>query len=289
MSKNSVKNQQAEQKKENPESEESKGDLPEKLLYESLTSYFKELVKISAIFLGIITTVAIFATVKDRNEMRAEITKLAEDGKIAISETQKIVNEKLNNIQRQASELALKEAEKRINEILKKSNIEDLTEKAVKKYAVEKIEKEVQKEIDVTLKSIQEEISSLGVIADSAIKMRIGHKSGLVKMLEIIKNEKNQIVKRRAQDLLDNISSDYDAFSLRYIDAWNIDNYVKAGLATESKDLNQKKAQLIKMIEKEEDLNNVAILFQNLRKNGETNLKMFDFDAIASISKKIKE
>ncbi len=250
--------------------------VPEKMLYENLSSYFKELVKYASIAITVIASIALFFTWQDRAAMKEELRSMIAEAQQTVRETQIQVNQEIDKIKSRASEIAIQEAEKKIHETLSTGSVNEIVVKAIDSFTAQKVEDIVQKATD----SVKAEILLLGTIVDNATKMRIGHREGLDNMLKIIKNEENALMRNKALEIFNVIASDYEKFAK---DSWVSPSYDQSDIAAVKK----LKSKLVQEIEVETSLGPMAELFLSLRSLGEEKLGMFDFDGVASIARSL--
>ncbi len=127
------------------------------------------------------------------------------------------------------------------------------------------------------------EVKSTLNIADMAMRMRIGLRSGLIDLEYVALHSDNEVQRISANNLLQRISADYDSVHSRTIES-NIPNdlsAIKQMMILQPTDSDSAAyARLIDIIQHNDDLNEVSFSFIVLRKFTKYPFKMFDIKSV---------
>jgi hypothetical protein len=279
------------------------------LHYKSLTDYFKYLVTVTLAAIGILVTVGLYVTYKDVSAMRAEVrqnvldakaeirqnmsdvksdTKAAvdstrEDARISIENATNTANSQISQIRERAGVIALGEAQRRVDEAFRSTNVQTLVEDAARRQVGPVIERNVAEQVDRVMSSLQEDISLSSRIADAGNQMRSGMQSGLNELISLQKTAPSERSRKNAKMILDNIADSYEYYRQRDLHAHpsgpgNAIDFLDEGQAIKKGP--SVAAGLIKLIRTSEDLSQVALAFIALREATGHRFRMFDIDAV---------
>jgi hypothetical protein len=245
------------------------------LHYSHLIKFFKWLLSISLAVIALIITVAGLLMYKNVQDIVAEVRSEIQRARISAEAS-------IDTVRKRAEQVAIAEAHARVEEAFKSTNVIQMVETAAKRQTGTVIERQVANEVSHYLGGLHDEISSLGVLADNAMRMRLGLREGLNNLKRITKTGSKQ-EQERASGLLESISRDYDSVSAKVVGLerrkfveeqcaiWNIAKDIRGPKLT---------GVLIAMAHTETDLNSLALLFQMMRINTGVLFKMFDIDEI---------
>ena len=242
------------------------------LHYRELKAYFDSLVKYTLTALGIIIAGAAIFFFKNLSEVKSE-------AKAAIDAERNIASAQLDSIRRQASELAIQEAKRRVDEAFKANNVVEMVETAARRQLGSVNERQVARQVDQYMNSVQEDITSLGTIGDLAMKMRFGFRTGLEELEKIDTGSSNEKLKQRARTYLKSITADYETRIKQLWGETKLKSPVEARKFASVPDSVTRPiliGKLAKMVRDEDDLSRVASAFFFLRENTGVQFAMFD-------------
>lgn len=217
--------------------------------YKNLTAYFKDIVSTTQTILAIVTVIlatiggaSLWFSYKSISEVKSEmkqgletvradtkeaIGNMTNNAKTVIEGTKADANQTINQtkattelqtsqIRNQAAEIALSEAQKRVDAAFRGDNIQAMVDRTAQTQIAPVVERKLQGEVDRATAFLQEEISALGQIADAGAYMRGGGRNGLEKLVAL-KRSPNNRVRERASTMLEVISNDYERVTLERI------------------------------------------------------------------------
>jgi hypothetical protein len=114
-----------------------------------------------------------------KSDTYAAVDRTREDAKTAISHTTDATSLQISQIRERSATIAIGEAQKRVDEAFRTTNVQKLVEESAQRQVGPVIDRKVQTEVDREMASLQDEISALGQIADAGLQMRIGIRAGL--------------------------------------------------------------------------------------------------------------
>jgi hypothetical protein len=244
--------------------------------YQNLISYFKYIVTITLIGLGILTTYFFFVFGKDRKDMREDLNNFKETAKNSIE-----------NIRNEAANIAISEAKRKIDEAFRDNNIE----KFIEDYAKNEYKNEFSKMLELKTKDInanfENELNEIVLLNNASLRMRLGFKDGLVDLINLKNNAKNNLTKNKAQEYISGIGKDFDTKHSKIINElnraskdWDIKKHLlSSGIVT---DTNEPEIydQMINNINSTDNLDYIAIDIIFFRELSKEDFKMFDLEAI---------
>jgi hypothetical protein len=113
-----------------------------------------------------------------KSDAKSTIDNTKEQASAAINYTKDAAGNQISQIREQSGAIALTEAQKRVDNAFRTTNVETLVENATKREVGSAVERRVQTEVDKVMASVQQDISTLGRIADAGSRMRQGIRSG---------------------------------------------------------------------------------------------------------------
>lgn len=244
---------------------------------------------------GIVILVGLYFSYKSasdfKSEMRKEINELKVEAKNAIEKTQKLADNQISQIRISADKIALEEAQNRIDNAFKENNVKKMIESAAKREVGTEIERQVSKEVNIVMDNLQDDITSLGLITDAAMRMRIGLRDGLDELIKIQKTSTDSNIKERAKLLLKSIADDYDRIGKEIFKEMGGSVNVIGDLKEskdEFKDENNIIPDLMKVIHSKRPLEDIALAIIVLREKTGEQFNMFDIENIERWYKKNK-
>jgi len=276
------------------------------LHYKSLTDYFKYLVTITAMGVGILVAVGLYITYRDMSSMRAEVkqnlsdvkgeirqnmadvkgdTKQVVEGtrdqaKTAIDSTRDAASLQISQIREQSAAIALGEAQRRVENAFRTTNVETLVEDAARRQVGVVIERQAKGEVDRAMDSLQQDITMPGRLADAGAKMRIGMRSGWDQLFSLINSSTNENVLQRGKAIFESIATDYESYVKESMGGHSA---LETEYGEKLKELRSKPEfvqGMIARIRSGRDLHEVATSFLTLREVMGRPFKMFDIEAV---------
>jgi len=240
--------------------------------YESLLSYFKNLVWIVGVAITLLTGAAIFVTWDSISDMKKEVSGLKTEALVIINQTKENFDLQLEGIQNRAENTALKEAKLIVRSTLSDKDIESIIKNEIESVTGYYLRERIESESNKALKKVNNEISSLVKVFDASVRMRIGLKNGYLKLLEYSQDRKDAATSLKATSLLDIITEDFENV---YSQNFNVSR--------------KKIKDLLKIIREDSLLDDIAIAFFDLRAKTGVNFRMFDFNAVEEWCRKNKD
>jgi hypothetical protein len=255
--------------------------------YKELQSYFKWLVTMTLAALGIIISVGLFIFYKDmsqaRSDLKSQVERIKLDVKDEVQRARESANSEISKIRGDAASIARVEAQKGVDEAFKGTNIVTMVETAAKRQVGPVIERQVRNEVDRVIQSIQADIALLSQIADYAMQMRIGLRSGLTHLLQFQRTAPNEIVRMRAKSLIEIIGTDYETAIKDTLREFNFQSVLQASPIYSLDKLRNAPnlvPALLEVIESDKNLKHVAFAFLALREATGFPFQMFDIDGV---------
>ena len=257
--------------------------------YSELTAYFKHLVWLVLLALGIIITaggVFLYQSATDLRERTAAAQREAEN---AIGRTRDAADSQIKEIGESARRIAIEEAQRKVGEVFETSNVSQLVESAARAQAKTIIEQELGASMDRAIQDVQRDLDSLGEVSDAASSARVGHRSGLDRLMKIRATATQPKVGELAGRLIARIAADYgtsmkDAIS--EMGAKDAIDLLRMRTTARFGDGPEVVCALIKEVETGDDLNNVALEFISLEERTGHQLRIFDFEALNAWSRR---
>jgi hypothetical protein len=259
--------------------------MSEKTEYESLLRYFKYLVTLTLIILGLIITAGSIVFIQDRHDLKDQLNELKDESIASISRTEDAAFIKVEEIKREIEEIAEKEITKELDYIFEKENISKLIMEKVKNEIKQNVTYLIDNEINKSVKNINEQLTESTAINDAAIRMRIGHIEGLNLLKSYSKNAIFLNNRARANELLIKITNDYVTFNERM--SKDLIGYGKDGIVVNLLHLkieNDSSAimNLVDLINTNLYLNDISSAIVLLNIKAGTNFKPFEIKEINS-------
>ena len=251
--------------------------------YENLLAYFKNLVWLTTGFFSILALVGGFFFYSSMSDLKNEINELKDNARYSIKSTNEMATLEISLIRERAKLIAVEEAKRKVEETFRTNNVESIIKEIVRENLASISEQEIRSQVLNTFDEIQNEISVLGKIADSGVRMRLGFRSGMEQLIEF-KKSKNERVRNRAKSIFNSITTDYENTSVKSITEEKNYNTALLFLNTFILITKEEKANdiptLLKFIETNTNCNDIAVAFLALRQLTSFHFNMFDFKQI---------
>lgn len=281
--------------------------------YKHLLEYFKNVVQITATILGLVAVligavsgVGIWFSYRSINDVKDEMKKglvdVRSDAKAAIDSTKdgaklsidtatsgaqsaidtakESAASQISQVRQQAAGIALNEAQRRVDDAFRTTNVQGLVEDAARRQVGPVIDRQVRSEVDRVMGSLQDDISSLGEIADAGAYMRGGGRPGLDKLLGLQKSP-NERIRDRAKAILEAITNDYERARIRDIKEAGFNSPEEMFRANHSENIKAEMiADMVKTIRTDSNLYLVSEAFLQLRGITGYPFRMFDMEAV---------
>ncbi len=231
--------------------------------YDHLLSYFKYLVTLTGIFLGLMVAAASFLFYSNLRAVREDARE-------------------------EATRAATKEAQTRVAQAFEEKNINAMILKAAQEKVGTITDKLIEQQVTAKLQPIQSRISLIGRISESEMRMRLGFRAGLDELNTLLRNTNDPDVVRFVKTTLATTSQDFET-RLQESIKQPPQPGMKAMQLLQVYLMNQRRPQesipsnlqgVVRLIYQDSDLNAVAAAFAAFRDFTAENVKMFDFDAV---------
>jgi hypothetical protein len=228
--------------------------------YDHLLSYFKYLVTLTTIVVGVFIGLGVYLFHSNMKDVR-------EDAK------------------QEATRVATSEAKARVTEAFEEKNINAMVLVAAQQKVGTITDKLIEQQLTEKLRPVQQRISLVGQISESEMRMRMGFRSGFDELNKLLKSTADPDVVRFGKSTLAIVSQDYDARIGEDVKK----SGAKALQALDAYLLNQRRPQeslpgnlrdVVQTIYHEPDLNAVAGAFLAFRELTGAKMNMFDFGAV---------
>ncbi len=177
--------------------------------YENLKSYFKYLVTLTTIFLGVIGGIASFLIFSDRDNLQTKLTELKTEYSESIKRTEEIASLEVEKIKLEVRAIAQEEVTKEIDRLFRENKVSNQISSKVKSEIKNNANNLIESRITESMESNNQQLDESIKISDAAIKMRIGHNSGLVDLERFSRNSKFLNNRSLAIELKNIIINDY--------------------------------------------------------------------------------
>jgi len=231
--------------------------------YDHLLSYFKYLVTLTTVVIGLLIAVGAWIFHSSMKDVR-------EDAK------------------QEATRVAAVEAKARVTEAFAEKNINAMILSAAQEKVGTITDKLINQQLTSKLGPIQQRISLVGRISESEMRMRLGFRAGLDELDTLLRNTNDPDVVRFGKSTLATASQDFETRLQE-----NIKQQPQPGMKAmqmlQVYLMNQRRPQesipsnlqgVVQLIYHDSDLNAVAPAFGAFRDFTAENVKMFDFDAV---------
>jgi hypothetical protein len=228
--------------------------------YEHLLSYFKYLVTLTTIVVGLVIGVGAYLFHSNMKDVR-------------------------DDAKEEATRVATSQAKARITEAFDDKNINAMILAAAEKKIGTVTDQLIEHQLAEKLRPIQQRISLVGQISEKEMRMRMGFRSGFDELNGILKNTTDPDAVRFGRSTLAIVSQDYDARIGD--DIKNSGGKAMQPLVTYM--MNQHRPQqswpsnlhdVVQIIRHDPDLNAVAGAFLAFRELTGASVKMFDFGEV---------
>ncbi len=250
--------------------------------YESLKSYFKWLVGATYVAILLFAGVGAVFLYKSIGDIRSDAKQAASDALKNATEritfTADRANSELARIKDDSARVAQAEAQKRVEEVFAKPDIQAMLQSAAKKQVGAVISREVKDEVERSVESVHEDMQELSVNANAAMRMRLGLRSGLTELIERSKTAPAPLIRQNAAELLTSIALDYD--QVIKAELARVAPNTPAGLVQMWVPKAKGIAGVVDFLRTEGDLNRVAYAFAALRELTGDKFRMFDLDGV---------
>ena len=230
--------------------------------YDHLLSYFKYLITLTTLALGVLIAFGAYLFYSNMHEVREEARQ-------------------------EATRVATAEAKASVTQAFEEKNINALILAAAQQKVGTITDKLIEQQLTSKLSPIENRILLIGRISESEARMRLAFRSGLDEIKEDIRTTSDPDVVRFGRSTLATTTADYETRSQ--------DSMKRSGLKgvqfLQAYAVSQQKAQqavpssihdVVQIIRQDDDLNFVAAGFLAFRDLTGEDIKMFDFDAVTS-------
>jgi hypothetical protein len=230
--------------------------------YDHLLSYFKYLVTLTTVALGLLIAIGAYLFHSNMKDVR-------EDAK------------------QEATRVATSEAKAGVAEAFDEKNINATILLAAQQEVGKVTDRLIEQQLNEKLRPVQQRISFVGQLSECEMRMRMGFRSGLDELNGLLKSTTDPDVTRFGKSTLATTSQDFDdriGGSVKQLG-------VPAMQALVSYLISQHRPQqslpanlhdVVQVINHEQDLNAVAGAFVAFRELTGASVKMFDFGAVES-------
>ena len=252
----------------NPQPPDSGQIVDAEAQFRAVFEYFKWLVKVTLVSLGIIIGVGMFFFYRDINQYKVEAKRM-------IDET---TTEELAKLKDEASKIALREAQQRVDAAFRTTNVQALVENAARRMVGSVVERQVRRETSRAFELVQSQINAMGKLADLGTKMRIGLREGMEGLIEISRNSPDHDIRERARKLFETIADDYERVELEQLQEMKIDpkQYYRINEPEATKRIPYE----VEIIRSSRTLGLVAYSFQRLKFTTGFPFSMFDIEQV---------
>lgn len=192
----------------------------EQIQYENLTGYFRTLVWITGIVLGIICTVAMVLSYKDREAMNKSLTATSDkiqkniDDLNALSQTKikatsDYAQKEIDIVGQQTKSFVNEKVNRELDYLFSSDKIQGYIRDKAVKVAKTQIADIVSETVDPEFKETEKEMNLIALISEAAIRLRIGIYDGYLTLKDYIDRPKTIKSKMLAINLLKKIETDY--------------------------------------------------------------------------------
>jgi hypothetical protein len=175
--------------------------------YDHLNSYHQWIVKTT---LGALTIIITVGGVIGGFLGYRSLSDVTRQAKSSVAEISRSVQQQISKIRDDSEKVARDEAQKRVDSAFRAENVQALVESAANREVGSAIQRQVTSEVERAMEPLQEEINTLGNIANLAMEMRIQLRPGMDGLIAESRNGRNERMRKVANDLLNSISGDYD-------------------------------------------------------------------------------
>jgi hypothetical protein len=243
-----------------------------KLHYDELRQFFHTLLGWVLGAIGLLATVGGLFFYSSVKEMK-------EQARADIAQAKSAAEKEIETIRTEASRRALEEARKRVEDEFKQNNIAALIQNAAQKEVSGAMQKIVAAEVDRSSRQFSDDMQEIGRAIDAGILMRVGHRQGLDRLTNF--GTPYQPARFFAQNLRADIARDYDEI---YKKAFHVEGpaldfarkYLEIAPTASEQEVH---AELLKRMEKEESLDNLARDFIVARAVTRGAFQMFEIDS----------
>lgn len=272
------------------------------LHYKSLIDFLKYIIPTTLAAITILIAVGSYFNYRDMAAMRSDVRQnlldvksdvrqnlidAKADSKAAVEsirdQAKTAIDSEITQIRGRSSAIAIAEAQRRVDEAFRSTNVQTLVEDAARRQVGPVIERNVAEQVDRVMVSLQEDISLSSRIADAGYQMRSGMRSGWTELISLQKTAPSERSRKNAKMILDSIANSYEYYrqkdlhenpsgpgnAIGFLDEGEA---IKKGLSVPS--------GLIKLIRTNEDLIQVSYAFIALREATGYQFRMFDIDAV---------
>lgn len=262
--------------------------------YESLTSYFKTLVYITAGAITIIAAVGIYTTYNSladaRNEVKEHLGTIEETVKEASKNSletfrnlQTQANQEVQNFKNETRNFALTETKIRVSEAFEENKITQLVEQTAEKKLKKRLEKIVEEQVIKTQKIIENQMKVIPILFLAVDKIRQGERSGLTILDSLRFHAKDPLIRKLSNDAFAGKAGDYEKYYKSEVDNKTMKQYIQDFQLGPNISVNDTVSILrgiLRIIQTDQELNNVAPAVLAINKITGEKFKMFDFESI---------
>lgn len=253
-----------------------------KIEYENIKNYFKFLVTLTTIFLGIIGGIASILFYFDRESLKNNLTQLKVEYSESLKRAEKIASLEVQKIKTEVKSIAQDEVTIEIERLFRENEVTSQIQSKVRSEIRNNANNLIETQIRNSMLSNNERLRESIKIGDAAIKMRIAHKSGLVELNKYSNNSKFLDNRSLALELYDRIINDYHSihYSNKDEEAPTLENIAKYFKYMKITNDSLVVSSLVKYINRESNLNDVSMAIYILNLHENVNFKPFEFDLI---------
>lgn len=271
----------------------------EQIHYENLITFLKYAIGITGTAITIMLGIAVFIIGSNIAEVKQNLTESIEptiknfDATMSLlkenSQYQKELTDKRVEILKiQTENLAIEETRKRVEDAFKNNNIQLLLEQTAKK----ELEPRIKQLTDTKVNDITVYYKELTNFLPKAIlavdQIRSGYRMGLDTLISIFEKSQDQTIKNFAQQLIKEKSKDWYESAFNYFKDKDLKKQLDI-LKINSKDMDTEKnkivSELIKIINSDQDLEQVSFAFITLSQITNKKIDTFDINAANKIAK----
>lgn len=262
--------------------------------YEHLTRYFKYLVAISITAIAVVAGVAIFFTYQNVSDARQEVTKNLSEINNNVRDATEISLRSIENLQLKAKEevqnfkeemrnFALNETKLKVSEAFEENKITQLVEQTAEKKLKKRLEEIVEEQVIKTQKIIENQMQVIPILFLAVDKIRQGERSGLTILDSLRFQAKDPLIRKLSNDAFVGKAGDYEKHYKSDADNKTMKQYIQDFQLGPNISINDTVSILrgiLRIIQTDQDLNNVAPAVLAINKITGEKFKMFDFESI---------
>ena len=177
--------------------------------YENIKDYHKWIVNQTKWFVLLITGIGVLVFAYDRNELKNQLLSIENKAKKEIENIKEITEVEKELIKKEVADIARKEIIVQLAYYFEEGNVSNLIDSKVEKEIKSRASALIDVEVRQAKDDLVNELTEMGKIADSAIRMRIGHADGRKLLFNYSKKSRYTTNRARAKELYNQIMKDY--------------------------------------------------------------------------------